>query len=63
MGSPVRRLLPFVGLAAGGYAALQWLGRCYGATPAERRRPLPGDDLCPAPHVRTTHAITIAVPP
>jgi len=63
MGSPVRRLLPFGGVGVGGYAALQWLGRCYGATPAERRQPLPGDDLCPAPQVRTTHAITLSVPP
>jgi hypothetical protein len=46
-----------------GYAALQWLGRTYGATRAERHRPLPGDDLCTAPHIVTMHAITIAAPP
>jgi hypothetical protein len=48
---------------AGGYAALQWLGRTYGSTAAERRRPLPGDELCPRPHAVTTHGITIDVPP
>jgi hypothetical protein len=51
------------GAAVIGYAALQWLGRTYGATPAERRRSLPGDDLCAAPQATTTHAITIDAPP
>ncbi|WP_409329858.1 hypothetical protein [Trujillonella humicola] len=46
-----------------GYAALQWLGRTAGATRAERRRLLPGDDLCPSPQATTTHAITIDAPP
>ncbi len=49
--------------AAGGYAAVQWLGRSYGATRAERRRSLPGDGLCPKPHILTTHAITIDASP
>jgi hypothetical protein len=49
--------------AAAGYAALQWLGRTYGATHAERRRRLPGDDLCARPQIVTTHATTIAAPP
>jgi hypothetical protein len=34
--------------AAAGYLALQWLGRTYGATKAERHRRLPGDDLIAA---------------
>ena len=56
-------------LAAGGiagaaaYLELQWLGRTYGATRAERQRPLPGDDLVVEPQAVTTHAITIDAPP
>jgi hypothetical protein len=49
------------GLAAVG--ALQRLGRTYGSTRAERRRPLPGDDLVPVPDVVTDHATTIDGPP
>jgi hypothetical protein len=49
--------------AVAGYAELQWLGRTYGATPNERRRSLPGDDLCVAPQATTTHAVTIDAPP
>lgn len=45
------------------YAQLQWLGRTYGANAEERRRPLPGDDLCPDPQAITTHATTIDAPP
>jgi hypothetical protein len=56
-------MIAALGAAAAGYGALQWLGRTYGATPDERRRPLPGDDLCAAPQATTTHAITIDVPP
>jgi hypothetical protein len=55
--------LTVTALAAACYAALQWLGRAYGATRAERRRPLPGDELCPDPQVVTTHAITIDASP
>ena len=44
-------------------AALQWLGRTYGATRAERRRALPGDHLTPHPMAQTTHAITIDAAP
>ena len=48
---------------AGGYAALQRLGRTYGATADERRRDLPGDELIAHPLASLTHAITIhAVP-
>ena len=46
-----------------GYAALQRLGRTYGATAEERRRGLPGDELIVAPMAVTTHATTIAAPP
>ena len=49
--------------ALGGYAALQWLGRTYGATAEERRRPLPGDRWTQEPMAVTTHAITIDAPP
>jgi hypothetical protein len=52
-----------VAAVAGGYASLQWLGRTYGATRAERRRSLPGDGRCAEPHIVTTHAITIDAPP
>lgn len=45
------------------WAALQWLGRCLGSSRQERGRWLPGDELCPRPHVVTTHAITIAASP
>jgi len=50
-------------VAAAGYAGLQWLGRTYGATRAERRRPMPGDQLCPDPQIVTTHAVTVSAPP
>ena len=49
--------------AVAGYAALQWLGRSYGSTAAERRRPLPGDDLTRDPLAVTTHAVTIDASP
>ncbi len=45
------------------FAALQWAGRNYGATPAERRRRLPGDDVVADAKLQTTHAITIDAPP
>ena len=48
---------------ATGYGALQWLGRSYGASRDERRRRLPGDSLCRAPHAVTDHAVTIDAPP
>jgi hypothetical protein len=60
-----RRTLATTGVAAAAlaYGELQWLGRTYGATPEERRRTLPGDDLCLTPQAQTTHAITIEAPP
>jgi hypothetical protein len=58
----VRRTLLLAAMV-GGYGGLQWLGRTYGATRAERRRSLPGDGLCADPHIVTTHAVTIDAPP
>jgi hypothetical protein len=37
--------------------------RWWGATEAERRMPLPGDDLVPRPMVQITHGMTIEAPP
>jgi hypothetical protein len=50
-------------VSAVGYAALQWLGRTYGATRAERHRSFPGEHLVERPQLQTTHAITIDAPP
>jgi hypothetical protein len=52
-----------LGAAALGYAELQWLGRTYGSTREERRRRVPGDELCAQPQAVTRHAVTIDVPP
>jgi hypothetical protein len=49
--------------ATASYAGLQWLGRNYGATVAERDRRLPGDELCTDADDMTTHAITINAAP
>ena len=46
----------------GGLARLHGWGS-WGATSAERKMPLPGDDLVPAPLVQATHAVTIKAPP
>lgn len=46
-----------------GWAVLLWLGRSYGSTRFERRRSLPGDDICHDPQFQTDHATTIDVPP
>ena len=46
-----------------GYVALQRLGRTSGATRAERRAPLPGDDIVRFPQVEVTHAATLPAPP
>jgi len=51
------------GCAIAGYLALQWLRRNYGATKAERRRSLRGDELIADPMAVTTHAITIDATP
>ncbi|MGZ4682997.1 MAG: hypothetical protein ACXWB2_05200 [Acidimicrobiales bacterium] len=53
-----------IGAAAGSaYAALQWLGRTWGATAQERAQRLPGDEIVRRPVARTTHAITIDARP
>jgi len=57
-----RRTAAALAAAVAGYAGLQWLGRTYGATAGERRRPLPGDEICPHPQAVTTHAITVDAP-
>jgi hypothetical protein len=49
-------------LTAGGYV-LRRLGERGGATDAEVRAVLPGDDLVPEPMLQTTHAITIHAGP
>jgi len=49
--------------AVAGYLMLQWLGRNFGATRAERRRDLPGNEFTRDPVAVTTHAITINAPP
>lgn len=46
-----------------GYAALQWLGHTYGATRAERRAEMPGDDWVRCPQITATHAVTLPAPP
>jgi hypothetical protein len=46
-------------LAAGTWGTFYGLGRTWGSTLEERTRYLPGDDLVPAPHLMTDHAITI----
>jgi hypothetical protein len=56
-------LLVAVLMAGTGAALLQRLGRRWGASDAEAREPLPGDDLVADPMVQTTHAISIAAPP
>jgi len=45
------------------YAWAHHLGRTWGATPDERRRRIPGDDLVAGRKTQTTHAVTIAAPP
>lgn len=50
-------------VAAAGYAELYHLGRSWGATPEERRREMPGDEMVAGPKLQTTHAITIDAPP
>jgi hypothetical protein len=57
-------LLIAAATVAGAYSppARRWiLG--WGATPAERERRLPGDDLVAAPDLQSTRAVTIDAPP
>lgn len=55
--------IAFVGALVSGYLALQRLGRTYGSTAAERRTPMPGDELVQHPQVGATHAATIPATP
>lgn len=58
-----RGRVAIVAATVGVIAASQWLGRTAGSTQAERRQPLPGDELIDHPTVVTNHAATIPVPP
>lgn len=53
----------FMAGGAASYLGLQWLGRTWGSTRAERRRVLPGDEIVGNPSLLTTHATTIDAPP
>jgi len=60
------RLLPLLGAATAAGAYLGWVRpwmRRWGATPAEGRAALPGDDLVPSPRMHFTRAITLAAAP
>ncbi|MDR0366500.1 MAG: hypothetical protein LBH68_06720 [Bifidobacteriaceae bacterium] len=63
------KVLRGIGLAAATLVAANWLfyrsswQRNWGATPAERDEPLPGDHHIPKPKLLATRAITIAAPP
>lgn len=63
MPSPRSVALALVAPLALGALALQWLGRTYGSSAAERRAPLPGDDLVDRPQIVATHAATLPAPP
>ena len=62
-----RVLLSFIGLAAAGFAGYRYVvepwWRSWGVDPSESDRPLPGDELVPAPTEIETRGITIAAPP
>jgi hypothetical protein len=45
------------------YVLLQWLSRTRGATPRERRRRMPGDDLVPGAQISITRAATLPAGP
>jgi hypothetical protein len=62
-GRSVRRAALLAAVPLGGYAIAQVLGRRAGATRAERRQPLPGDQIVAHPQLVTDHAITIGAPP
>ena len=62
--SATRRMTLLVSAAGvAGFGAAQWLGRTYGSTRIERRRRLPGDELCTGPQFQTDHATTIDARP
>jgi hypothetical protein len=62
-GLRTRLVGPAAATVAAGYATMQWLGRTYGSTPAERRAALPGDGIVAFPQIEVTHAGTIPAPP
>lgn len=51
------------GMLAGVYAVLYRMGKASGTTRAERRGPLPGDELIHRPTFVTNHAATLPAPP
>jgi hypothetical protein len=55
----VRRIAADIGIGAAAFVTLHELGRRWGATLEEARRPMPGDDVVARPKGQTTHAITI----
>ena len=60
-----RAPLPAVGIlgaVAAAYGFVQWQGRTWGSTRAERRSAMPCDDLVPRPQLCVTHAITVPGP-
>lgn len=60
------RALPWLGAATAALAYLGWVRPWmlrWGATPAEVRAHLPGDELVPEPRARFTRAITLAAAP
>jgi hypothetical protein len=64
--APARRARLRAGVilaAVGAGYTLHRIGRRSGATSAETRAPLPGDDLVPEPMWQSTRAITIDAPP
>ncbi|GAA1059254.1 hypothetical protein [Agromyces bracchium] len=63
MPSPRRTALAVAVPLLAGFAALQWYGRTYGSTAAERSARLPGDEIVDRPQIVATHAATIDAPP
>ncbi len=64
--SVFHRALPWLGAAVAALTYVGWVRPWmlrWGATPAEVRAALPGDDLVPRPRARFTRAITLAATP
>jgi hypothetical protein len=57
-----RRVAAPVGIAALAELVLVRLGHTYGSTRAERRAPLPGDDIVARPTVVTNHGVDVDAP-
>lgn len=57
------RALTVAGIGLAGYGLVHHLGRTYGATRAERREGLPGDEMVDRPQTVATHATTLPAPP